>query len=235
MKTIEEFKQYIAADVLPCPDPVIERAILNTLIEFCEKTHVLTREFTVTLTSETVDSNLQNSIDIDLGDYFDGHVAPVIVMEFNLDGTPKYPKRKQLLNTVPSTVWTKIKEGSTIYFDFPDDSTIRLFDRSTTTETYLYVKMVVKPKRIATQVDDALFDDWLDEIAAGVKYRLLSMPNKEWSDARGAQQNYLAWKRGISKARLKVRKSFTDDPLEVHPRKFADVDYDISGTYYWDV
>jgi hypothetical protein len=223
-QAITTFKKYVAADVLPCPDPIVEREILSVIIDFCDKTHILTREFNVELDSDDIDEDYQNAIDIPLGEWLTTS-RPVTVLEFNLDGTTYIPKYRELQNTIPDDVWESLHDDNTIYFSFPSTSTIRIYDRETTDEN-LYIRMSVKPTRAATTVDDCLLEDWVDTIAAGVKYKIMSMPGKEWTDPAGAAMYYVEYKRGVSRARMKVLKAFSGTPLEVTPRLFGQVDWE---------
>lgn len=216
---ITDFRKFVQADVMPCPEPIIDREVLSTIIEFCDKTNILSKEFSITLTEQTIDSDLQNSMDIELSEFF-SNMRPVTVLEFNLDGTPKYAKFRDILNTIPDSIWDVQAEDNTIYFSFPSSMTLRIYDRSAS-ENYLFVKLAVKPTRSAEEVDDILMEDWLDVISAGVRYRLLNMPNKEWTDPNVAALMYVDWRRGLSRARMKMLKSYSGKPLEVNPRYFG--------------
>jgi len=221
---ITSFIKYVAADVMPCPTPIIERVMLSTIIEFCDKTHILQREFNIELDTDSIDSDMQDSIDVSLSEFVTS-CKPITVLEFNLDGSPKFAKFRELVNTIPSSVWNNIKEEETIYFSFPSNTVIRLYDRSTS-DSNLFVRLAVKPTRAATEVDDLLMEDWVDTISEGVKSKILIMPGKEWTDPKGAAASYMEYRRGISRARMKMLKSYTSQPLEVSPRAYGQIDWD---------
>lgn len=224
-KTLDDFKEHVMIDVFPCPEPVAERAIRNTLIEFCEKTHILTREFTVTLSNEaSINTSLTDSIDIELSDYVENE-RPVSVLGFNKDGVPYVPEFRNITGDIPDSVWEDIHSDNRIYFNFPDNYILRVFDMEST-DVYLHVVLAVKPLRSAESVDDILYEDWLDAIVAGVKFRLLAMPNKEWTDKKGSNVYYTEWRRGISRARAKVHKAYSRHPQEVNPAILGRIDWD---------
>lgn len=220
---LTSFKMHVAADVLPCPDPIIEREILNTIIEFCRLSHVIVKEFEVDISDETPATPC-DKVDIDLSSYITD-VRPVSIIAFNLDGVPKYPQKREFVNDIASDIWENISDDSYIYFYFYDNTTLRVYDRDTSDES-LYVAMAVKPVRTITTIDDFIYEDYLDTIVAGVKWRIMSMPGKEWSNPRAAQRNYIEWRRGCSKVKAMVMKSFSKIPIEVHPRTFGNIDWD---------
>lgn len=226
---ITEFSKYIHTDVLPCPAPILEREILNTIIEFCASTNILTQEFNhefdVDSDGDTeLDDEYQNCVDIDLGEYA-ANRRIITVLAFNLDGLHKYPEYREILNTIPDTQWEMLHDDDVIYFSFPNNNTLRVYDRETS-DSNLYIVLALKPERDVTKVDEFFLEDWLDTICAGVKYRILSMPNKEWTNKAAARENWIQWKRGLSKAKAKVRKKFTKTALEVQPRSFGEIDWE---------
>ena len=83
--TFATFKKYIVPDVLPCPDPIVERELINTVIDFCKLTHVLTKDWNVDISSHTITTTTQDSMDIDLTDLYTSY-RPVAVARINIDG-----------------------------------------------------------------------------------------------------------------------------------------------------
>ena len=216
------FKKYIAPDVLPCPDPIVERELIGTIIEFCQKTHVITKDFNVELDSDDIDSDYQDSIDIDLNEYFTNY-RPVAVVRINIDGTDYIPKYKEIINTIDA--WeSSIDSGSEKYFYFMSNSTIRIYDMSSS-DSNLYLRIALKPERDITEVEDEnLYEDHLETIAAGVKARILRMPGKPWHNRLASQQSHIDWRRGLSKARANFDKGYTRNPQTVNPVSFGGID-----------
>jgi hypothetical protein len=70
-------------------------------------------------------------------------------------------------------------------------------------------------------VDDLLYKDFLDTIVAGVKYRIMAMPGKEWTNLTAADVNYRLWRRGLSRAKIIAEKGRTRRSQEVNPRQFC--------------
>jgi len=214
-----EFKKYIAPDVLPCPDPIVERELISTIIDFCKRTHVITRDWNVDISESTITTTTQDSMDIDLTDLYTSY-RPVAVARLNIDGVEYEPQYKEIVNTLDAFD-NDIKIEGVKFFWFKDDDTIRIYDMDDSDEN-LYIRIIVKPIRaITTVADEFIYEDHIETIAAGVRYRILGMPGKPWTSPTGAKQAYIDWRRGISKARANRDRGYTKNPQTVHPRSFG--------------
>lgn len=69
----------------------------------------------------------------------------------------------------------------------------------------LEVSVVVQPNRNIESVPDSLGDKWFDVIRRGAVARLLSMPEKEWSNPRAAATYEAHFREGIAKAKREAR------------------------------
>lgn len=220
---LSSFKVYITPDVIPCPDPMIERELVHTVIEFCRETHLLQKEFNYNIDSDDIDSTSYHySLDIDLTAYFTD-LRPIMLIRVNIDGIDYTAKYREIIGLVEN--WDSIKEENVKYFFYPDNETIRFYDMNTT-DTDMYIKMSVKPVDTVDTIDDLIYNDWLDTIVDGTKYRLLSMPNKSWSNPKAAALYYSTWRRGLSQAKLIGFKSYSYAPVDVNPRQFSYVMWD---------
>jgi hypothetical protein len=223
---ITSFTKYVESDLLPCPKPIIEREISNTIIEFCEKTRLLTKVFLIELDKETVPltrdytitTTTQDSVDISLSSLFTG-VRIVAVDSLNLDGQDKTPKHIEIVNTIPDEVWDAMVGENDLGYFIKSNTEIRFYDVETS-DSELSIGLVVAPTRAATTVDDILFERWLEAIAAGTRWKVLSMPGKEWTDKNTAAENYIEFRRGISRARMLRLKEFSTKAQTVNPRPF---------------
>lgn len=223
---ITTFRQHVETDLMPCPRPLIDREILNVIIDFCDKTHVLTKEFNEEIDSDSIDTDLHNAYDVELTNYF-SDVIPGIIISFQRDGMRYRPERKEILTDIPDDIWYDMAnpEGA-IYFSFPTDKILRVFDVQTTW-TNLYVAMSVMPTRTSTTVDEMIYNHHLEAIVAGVKHKILSMPNKEWSDKFSARENYVEYRRRVSQAKARVMRRYSGWPMEGSPRSFHRIDWGV--------
>jgi len=69
----------------------------------------------------------------------------------------------------------------------------------------LEVAVVVQPNRNIDSVPDSLGDKWFDVIRRGALARLLSMPEKLWTDVRAAAAYEMHFREGVTMAKREVR------------------------------
>jgi hypothetical protein len=202
---ISEFKNLVAPDVLPCPDPMVNREVVSVLLDFCKKTNLLQRDFEEEIDSDEVDPELQDSIDFDISEY-SNDLRPVTVLEIMVDGTAYVPFARNMRST--HTKFSTANDERLKYFWIPNDHTIRVF-ALTGNESNIWFNISVKPLRDATEVDDFLFEDWSEAIVAGAKWKLLSQPSKEWSDLRAAEYYRKEYRKYLSQAKQQVMRGAT--------------------------
>jgi len=210
---ITSFKTHILPDIPGVPDPMLESEIIKTISEFCTKAWVLKKTMYFEVTSSNIDDTNNDAVDIDISST---GLTPVSVVYLNIDNTKYDVERRDFQNDL--TNYSYIRVDDVKYFDFPDLDTVRMFDMTTSD---LILQIVYKPKLTATTVPDKIYNEWVDVIAAGVKYRLCKMPNKLWSDSKAAQTYYIDWRRGLSEAKAQVNRGFAANSNVVQPREFG--------------
>ena len=78
----------------------------------------------------------------------------------------------------------------------------------------------LKPSRTAKALPAILFNEWQDAIAAGARYKLLSMAGTDWFQPQLADQQRLEFERlWVPRARVEVSHR-QGRPLTVHKRRF---------------
>jgi len=214
---LTEFEKLVAIDVLGCPSELLTYQTRQAVIEFCSKSHALNIDLNFTISSGDIQSSINDYVDFDFSSYLSSE-RPVTVLRLNIDGSDWNVFRKNI--AVDVTYLDDIKAEKTKYFDFIDDTTLRVFDIDSN-NTEFYFQIALKPTQAATSVNDDLHEDWVEPIVAGAKYRLLSMPNKPWMDLKAANHNFTLFRRGISEAKVKVNKGFSNRPSMVKPQIFG--------------
>jgi len=219
---LTEFRKFVAPDVMPCPEPIIDRELLAAAQKYCELTHALRVNHTADISGLTATDAYLDSVDIDLSTPCAG-LRIVTVLKFNLDGYPWIPEELLLFSTsdIPDDVWESMKEDGKMYFQITADTTLRVYERTPASETYLYMELACKPNNSQTSVNDKLYYDHRDGICALARYRILNMANKEWSDREGAGVAFVEYRREVSKAKLRRFKNNTGEPGTVNPRQFC--------------
>lgn len=223
---LSDFEALILPDVIGCPSFTLTHATRQSIIEFCRKAHVLKKDFEFTLTSEELESDINNFYDIDLTPYVatTEYLKPFSIERLNLNGSDYHPIHKELLeNATYLSIFASQDSQSTSsdvkYFYFYDNDTIRIFDLSGFST--LFLSVVFKPLQTATSVPTILYEDYLEPIIAGAKYRLLSMPNKGWTDPEAAMHNRGLFREGLSEAKVQVNQGFGQKNKHVQPRSFV--------------
>jgi hypothetical protein len=85
----------------------------------------------------------------------------------------------------------------------------------------LTLHVALKPTRTATHLADVLYDDWVESIASGALYRLLSSPHKPYTDVAGAAVRRSWFERAVAVARMQINQGHTRAALRVRQRPFA--------------
>lgn len=220
--SVSTLRKFIAPDVIPCPEPIIDREILSAIQEYCELTHALRVNFTKDISGLTATTLKLDSVDIDLSTELASQRI-VSVVRFNLDGTEWEPRELPLYedSDIPDAVWEPMKEDNVMYFKITAATTLRVYERDPGSETYLFIELATKPSDTATTIPDNLYYDHREAILQGARYRILNMSSKEWSDPEGAVKAYIQWRRGVSKAKLRRFKNYTSQPGIVNPVQFC--------------
>lgn len=91
-----------------------------------------------------------------------------------------------------SRVGTFAHDGDTILLDAFENGTLE-------------VAVVVQPSRSIDSVPDSLADKWFDIIRRGAMARLLSMPDRVWTNVRVAGAYEMHFREGIVKAKREAR------------------------------
>lgn len=200
--SIDEFKALVAPDVIGAPDPLIEREIISSILEFCDKTNSLNREFTFDVDSDYIDDSLQNSLDFDMNLYA-AKLRPIRVLNLMVDTTKFLPKERNIQATHDN--WEYIKETYTNikYYWFPYDHIIRLYDMETT-DKKIWIQISYKPLRTSTTFDDFLYEDHNEAIVYKAKSKLLLMPGKPWTDKESGEWYRRQWRRYLSRAKAQA-------------------------------
>jgi hypothetical protein len=206
MRSLDLFMPFIEPHVVGAADPLVRQMLVGTLIDFCEKTQVVERTL----------------------DFLDA-VAGEAEYEFTATGQQEIVQLKRVwfrgvpLNPVapPHVFAVGAFTAPTVLGDPRAGQKIGLYPTPDKTEVgVLVARASIKPRRSATAVEDVLFDDWVDAIAAGTLARLHDTPAQPYTDpvrAKGKQVEYL---QAVSEARVQARKSEVAGSLQVRLREF---------------
>ncbi len=200
MSSYEAFFPYVLPEVIGAPEPLVINAIRNSVIEFCEKSLVLTRDHDpVTILPAIVDYDLEPPA---------GYLV-VKVMQAWLDNQPLDPLAPDFVRE--ASVYNRLFESyesapSTPRFYLQkDERTITVWELPDKTYTNgLTMRVALKPTRASTEVEDVVFEDYAETIAAGAIMRLMMSPGKAYTNMDLAAVHKGIFNQGINTARQRA-------------------------------
>jgi hypothetical protein len=212
MTPLDEFLPYVLPDVPGCADVQALGAISSAAIEFCERSLVLQREHDPI------------SVRANVGDYDlspPSHHLVCKVMKAWYRNRVLVPYAPDDMDDPGTYNPAHSTGGSTpIGYIQKDERTITLCRAPGADEANaVTLRVALKPTRHATSVDDALFEDWVEVIAAGAKSSLQIVPGKTFSNPQMAAFNQGAFIAGINVAMVKANKGHTRANLSVRMRR----------------
>ncbi len=210
MTDIADFVDDVLPAVQGCPRVLITREVRRTITDFCRKSHVLKKDFEHQAVAADVDPALNYAVDVSISGII-ANVKPYRLTGLRIDTDPWKTEQRDVLNEAANfrqLVATGIK-----YYRFPDDATVRIHPLEQR-DNDLYLSVVFVPEDNATEIADELYDDWIDEIAAGAKSRLQRMPDKAWTNLDAALINMNLYRRGIAEASRKALSGFLNKSFD---------------------
>lgn len=186
------------------------QALVDSAIAFCEES----------LVQREVLDNLQTAVNInayELDTPAQQQVARVISV--SLDG--------QSLKSIPADMKPagSSQTGKPAgYYTRRNGSQLELVFVPTPDKSYsLGVEVALRPNRSATQLEDDLYELWVEPIVAGAVARITAIPNQPFSDPHKSTSAYASALMGARRARNegaygRLRGSIT---ARINPQKFA--------------
>lgn len=200
MVAVSEFVKYIHPDINQVETTLLTQRLNTVLTDFCQQSKILqvTME-PLTLIPQVREIEIETPTDTTL----------VEIRRLVYKG-----KTELLSQTIDwldrdDPFW-RTKDGEPTHYTHVGRNTIMVTPHPTTTEVMgITGRIAVKPTRTATTVDDILFDDWAEVIAAGTKAHLMAMPRKPWTNPNLAQGFAMAYAEGIEQASAQAQNSYS--------------------------
>jgi hypothetical protein len=186
-------------EILPmvsgCSDTMVENSVRAAVIELCEMSEVYQSELDPVTT---------------VGGIFEYDLEPPSgtsvqkILWVTHEGKDLEPLSSTLLEQrIP-----KWREGNGVpeYFVQQSSQTFWLTPVPTTTSvSSTIVRAVLRPTHTSTACDDDVMDRHRDTIVNGALFRLLRIPNKDWTDLTGAGLYGSLFNDGVKRAELQAR------------------------------
>jgi len=211
---VATFTQFFP-EVLPyVPDvaePVAENAIRQAVIEFCERTRFWQEDLDAVpvIAKEGI-----YEIDTDRGVKF------VDVMMGYYDDRLLIPKSaEELSNLFRRSDWRTLV-ADPYYVTRINPTEVQLVPRPAFRGSRLKIRAALAPTRDSTTVADAVYEEYLEVVAAGARARLYNTPKQPYFDRAVGQEYERRFRAGINEARIRVNKSLTRTSGRVEFQRF---------------
>lgn len=209
MTPLSSFTSRVAPHALTAPDVLIEQAVLDTCIDFCERTLIVRATLDPFNTSPGVQ-------EYDL-EATDSSLTVARLMRAWL-GTQELRPWSEDQVSDPFAFQSSVTgytrpTGTPNFFDEPEPGTIGFYPAPDAAYP-VAIRAALKPLRSATVVPDVLFENWANAIADGALARIFTMPAYLQANLAGAHQALyvaaanaaaLEARRGRNRAEQRVR------------------------------
>jgi hypothetical protein len=216
MKPLSAFMTRILPHVAGCPDVTAQEALVDTAIEFCEKTQIVQQTLApistvINTLSYTVTGPTDQVVAMPVGVWFKTvPLEPVPVHEI---------ENVQAFN--PDLPDTDLFTGIPICFVWTAPATIALYPIPDESEAdVVTVRASLKPSRTATTLADVLFDDWCDALVHGTLARLHMFKDQPWASADRALLHAREFRGYVQRARIEQSKGRVRTSMRVVPMRF---------------
>jgi hypothetical protein len=190
------------------PELVLENAIRNACIEFCERTDwLLYTPIPQQLTA------LENEYDLTLDLPVGAEVARVQSMWANQ--LPLTPKDEEDLRRIYGLDWRNQSGTPAFYTQYTTDTAILCPFPTQTVVAALGMTLVVRPRQDSTSVDPSLLNRWREVIGAGARARLAQIPGQAYESAKGADRMTMKFEAGVMEGIRMRNRGLTRSTLRV--------------------
>jgi hypothetical protein len=203
---ITEFLPFVAPEVLGCPQTMVKAKILEAITELCKRAPIWEYEHA------DIDS-VEDQRDYALVPPSNALVADILDISFNEE--PLSPVSVQGLKGLYAN-W-RTETGDPLYYLRLDDSELSIVPAPDTADLVIELFVSLKPTPDTTTVENFIFNEYYNVIAAGAKFYLMSMPNQKWSNPSMASHYLGVFNSGIGAAVVKKAGGSVGAPIRVKP------------------
>lgn len=218
MTPLTQFLPYVLPYALGAPEPMALQELRTACIEFCNTTLLDQEIATATATANKADYEIAVPPHKALT-----KILGVLYQDTWLTPTPVESVRSALAlrgNVGSATVQAATPE--TYFQKTPTSAEISLYPvPDVTTVSMLTIRAAFAPARTATQVEDFLFDDWVDVIAAGALWKLAAVPGQSYTNPDVSARAAAQFNSALRSASIQARTGQIAAASRVRPRSFA--------------
>lgn len=210
MKPLSAFYPRILPYLPGCPEPLVDQVLLNSAIEFAENSLTL---------RQNLDSfrTVVGKVEYDLDPPTKNHDINR-VMGVTLNGKELRPGMFEAIrNDLPTA--TAIPRG--FYTDRTDNTfTLRLSPPPDKVYPVI-VSVTLRPSRTATQLDDDMYNIWIDPIVSGAIARAMEIPDQPFTNPGRAQELLMDAAKKTVSSRIEGNYGLIRGSIRVRPRSFT--------------
>lgn len=215
MAKLPDLSPEVAAETPECPIGQINKALINTIRDFCWQTYYWQHDMdAITL----LPFNKQAS-----GTYI--YTLPVPVNTELIAVPTLIYNDKPLVMKSPSWLdenmynW-RLATGEPCYYLMMSDKQVRFVPASDQVRPVSVTgTLILQPTRVTNEFDDRLME-FDQAIINGALARLMLIPKKNWSNTRRATVCEAVYQEGIGRAKFKVLKGFSDGAETIERRSW---------------
>lgn len=208
-----DFYDHILPEVSGVTPGIVDLELRQVCIDFCEQTGIHTAEVTpINIVADTASYAL-TSLEEETEPY---RIKAAWFNSRPLDYAPidalnSYSQYWPDLTSTESSAYTQKKPDTIIVFPTPD----------TALTAGLRVELILRPTQDSTGLVDWVATRYRRALAAGVKARLMAMPDRPWSRPEHAANYGAEYVSARGLAEVDVNRSLVRSALSVRPRRFA--------------
>lgn len=194
------------------PEFVAENAIKQACIEFCERT----RFWQVDLDPiQTLAKTAAYDVDTPTGTKF------VDIVEAWYNDVLLIPKAVEDLTRIYRYTDWRTVESDPQYLTRMIPTEVMLVPMPVKSGGELKIRAAVAPTRDSTQVDDQLYESYLEYISYGARARLYNSPKQPYFDKTSAMEFEKKFRTAISEVRRSVNKGLSRSAVQVEFARFV--------------
>jgi len=208
----------VLPSVQGCPDTLVTQAIRTAAINFSTRTDIIQRIITADCTATVEDYVVTPPTDMLL----------MRILAVSWQGVVLGPASPDIINKDVVLRGANVGAAQVVnndpqfwFMKTVNDSGFSLYPIPIATVTLgLTVKATFVPSQSAATLDSVLFDDWVDEIAAGAIEILMLIPGQPWSSQSGRAYG-IQYERAVNRAKRAKNAGYLPGSLRVMPNPFC--------------
>ena len=210
MKPLSAFFPRILPYLPGCPEPLAAQVLVNAAIEFCEASLTLRQNLD---TFKTFKGQVQYDLDPPSAQHDINRVMGV-----TLDGKEL---TAGMAEAIRGDLPTAVAKPRGFYTDRTDSVFTLMLSPPPDGAYDVVVNVTLRPARAATQLDDDLYNIWIDPIVSGAIARAMQVPGQPFSNPAQAQVLLDSAARQTVSSRIEGNYGLVRGSLRIRNRPFA--------------